>query len=158
MTTHLKKLCRIVIEFLKEVVMKYLMLLVTVIVFLSCEKNPLDNDYKIYESIEYTVTVKILSEEGTPLSNAWIEGFAYGSSDDYYANDNGEILIRKIQHVSEGDNIPEFLSISSFIYPCEFSNDDRLVRNIQLNRGNDYLLFIIECSFNDKDNSTMNTL
>ena len=153
MTTHLKKFCRIVIEFLKEVVMKYLMLFITLIVFLSCEKNPVDSEYKIYESVEYTVTVKILNEEGTPLPNAWIEGFAYGSSHDYYADENGEILIKKIQHILDDKNIPEFLPINSFIYPCDSSNVNRLVRDITLSRGNDYPIFTVECSLNDNVSS-----
>jgi len=138
--------------------MKYILLLIILIAFLSCEKNPLDNDFKIYERIEYTVTVKIHTEKGTPLTNAWIEGFAFGSSDDYYADENGEVLIKKIQQIPQDDSIPEYIPINSFIYPCDSSNVDRLVRDIPLTRGLDYPLFIIECTFSDEDSSTVNTL
>jgi len=138
--------------------MKYFLLLITLVTFLSCEKNPLDNDFKIYENIDYTVTVKIQTEEGTPLSNAWIEGFAFGSSENFYADDNGEILIKKIQHIHQDDSIPESIPINSFIYPSDSSNVDRLVRDIPLTHGIDYPLFVIECTLNNEDNSTINTL
>ena len=138
--------------------MKYFLLLIILIAFLSCEKNPLDNDFKIYERIEYTVTVKIQTEEGTPLTNAWIEGFAFGSSLNYYTDDNGEILIRKIQDIPQDDIIPDHIPINSFIYPCGSSKVDRLVKDIPLTRGIDYPLFIIECSLKDHDISNINTL
>jgi len=138
--------------------MKSILFLIILVTFLSCEKNPLDNDFKIYENIEYTVTVKVQTDEGTPLSNAWIEGFAFGSSHDYYADDNGEILIKKIHQISKDDNIPEFIPINSFIYPCDSTNVDRLVKDITLSRGMDYPLFVIECILNYEDTSTINTM
>ena len=134
--------------------MKYFLLLIILIAYLSCDKNPV---FKIYQPIDYTVTVRIQNEDGTPFTNAWIGRFAYDSPENYYADDNGEISIKFTQHFHENDTVPDHIPVNSSIYPCDSSYINLLVRYIPLTRGMEYPLFIIECHSKKHDYSTLTT-
>jgi len=133
--------------------MKSFTLLLILITLASCDKNPISNSEESSEPqepdkervrFEYTATLRVQTEDGTPCTNARLCQYSYPEQINYHADSNGEMLILEYRSYFENDSIPEVSGTCGTVY----KGDDPAIAIgwicIPIHKGLDYPLFIVE--------------